>query len=238
MNQCIKKAIALGTLVLASSVTAAAINLKADAEIAPDTGLSGASLTDRLLKGGLVIYVRHERATREVADLYSPKTKPGCEQSNNMSLAGGGRAVANRLAIEQLKLPIARVFSSPYCRSTETATLMFGVAPELTYALDAVHATATRTPETMRRDAIAFINKEAMPAKNIALVGHREGILALTDADLNTGEAVILEPVAGAAPRVVGFMSSLRWTQLASDAARRETLARTAAAGGATDKTH
>lgn len=212
------------TLSLVTQLAFAAVTMKTDVEIAPDTGLIGPSLTERLLKGGLVIYVRHERATRETAELFSPKMAQGCEQSNNISGAGGARAIANRLAIAQLKLPIGKVFSSPYCRSTETATLMFGIKPELTYEIDSVHATVSRTLDKMRQDAIAFINKESVSNKNLVLVGHREGIMALTGADLNTGDAVILEPVAGAAPRVIGFVPNLRWTQMAADALRRETL--------------
>lgn len=214
---------------LACVSVAAAVDLKPDSAIPPASPLSGPSLTERLARGGLVIYVRHERTTREPVERFASTVQPGCERDNTVSRAGGDRAIANRHAITLLKLPIGRVFSSPYCRSTETAALMFG-KPELTAQLDSVHAAANRTPEQMRLDAVALINKEAMAGKNLVLVGHREGIMALTGADLNTGDAVILEPVAGGLPRVVGFVSNLRWTQLASDAARREAMARASAA--------
>jgi phosphohistidine phosphatase SixA len=199
------------------------VKMKTDAQIAELGALSGPSLVEQLQKGGHVIYIRHERATKESVERFATIPEKGCEQSNTISRAGGERALANQQAFKQLKLPIGKVFSSPYCRTTETAKLMIG-EPQLTYALDSVHATPNRLPAQMRSDAIALINKEAVAGKNLVLFGHREGIKALTGIDVNTGDAVILEVVDKAEPRVVGFVSQLRWVQLAADALRKETM--------------
>ena len=200
-----------------------AVQMKTDAQIAEPSALSGPNLVDQLQKGGHVIYVRHERATQEQVERFATIPAIGCEKSNSLSRAGGDRAIANNAAFKQLKLPIGKVFSSPYCRTTETAKLMIG-EPQLTDALDSVHATHTRLPAQMRADAIALINKEAVAGKNLVLFGHREGIKALTGIDVNTGDAVILEVVEKAEPRVVGFVSHLRWMQLGADALKKEAM--------------
>lgn len=220
---------ALLAVTLAASLCAHAAELRPDSDIPPAGALSGPSLVERLAQGGLVLYVRHERTTAEPVERHAPVPRPGCEKSNNLGRAGGERALANRTALRQLGLPIGKVFSSPYCRTTETAMLMFGADPQTTALLASVHATQARGPAQMREDTQRLIAQESVPGWNLVLVGHREGIMALTGADLNTGDTAVLEPVAGAAPRLIGFISALRWTQLGADAARREALAKAAA---------
>ena len=207
-----------------TSVDAAGV--KADSDIPPASDLSGPSLAERLQKGGLVIYMRHERATREPVERFSTMPAPGCEASNTISRGGGERALAARAAIHQLKLPVGKVFSSAYCRTTETARLAFGVEPELTPMLESVHATATRGPEQMRQDALNLIARESAPGKNLVLVGHREGMQALTGIDVNTGDSLVLERTPSGVPRVLGVVTALRWAQLGADALRREAMAK------------
>lgn len=204
---------------------AGAAPVKPDSDIPPASELSGPSLAERLQRGGLVIYMRHERATREPVERFSATPAPGCEASNTISRGGGERALSNKAAMQHLKLPIGKVFSSGYCRSTETARLNFGVEPDVTTLLESVHVTAARGPEQMRQDALNLIARESAPGKNLVLVGHREGIQALTGIDLNTGDSVVLEPVRSGPARVLGVVTALRWAQLGADALRREAMA-------------
>ncbi len=198
---------------------------KPDADIPAATAQSPLSLTDRLMVGGLVIYMRHERTTREPVERFSATTRTGCEQSNNPARSAGERALTSRAAIAQMKLPVGKVLSSEYCRSSETARLVFGAEPELTPLLNSVHATAARTASVMRNDALALIGKHAQAGKNLVLVGHREGMLALTGIDVNTGESLVLEMLPNGEPRVIGQISQLRWAQMGADAQRRAAMA-------------
>ena len=198
---------------------------KPDADIPAATAQSPLSLTDRLMAGGLVIYMRHERTTREAVERFAANTRAGCEQSNNPARSAGERALSSRAAIAQMKLPVGKVLSSEYCRSTETARLVFGAEPELTPLLNSVHATAARTASVMRTDALTLIGKHAQEGRNLVLVGHREGMLALTGIDVNTGESLVLEMSPNGEPRVIGQISQLRWAQMGADALRRAAMA-------------
>lgn len=204
--------------------------VKPDSDIPPASDLSGPSLADRLKRGGLVIYMRHERATREAVERFSAVPAPGCEASNTLSRGGGERALSNRAAMQQMKLPVGKVFSSAYCRTSETARLNFGVEPETTALLESVHATAARGPEQMRQDALKLIARESAPGRNLVLVGHREGIQALTGIDVNTGDSVVLEPMPSGPPRALGVVTALRWAQFGADTQRKDAMAQRAGA--------
>ena len=148
--------------------------------------------------------------------------KKHCEGDNNLIKAGGERAISNKQAIDSLRIPIGTVISSVYCRTRETATLMFGVPAE-THLLDAAEITETRNHDVMRSEALGVIARETKPGTNLVLLGHREGLIAIAGADINTGDTAILQPVEGGPPRIIAFVSSARWTQLAADTAKTET---------------
>jgi phosphohistidine phosphatase SixA len=178
-------------------------------------------LVRKLRAGGLVIFVRHERTTSVKGERFAEEVQPDCESDNNLIKAGGERALSNNQAIAALRIPIGKVISSVYCRTRETATLMFGM-PNVTPVLNAAEITETRYHDVIRSDALALIDRETKPGTNLVLVGHREGLIALAGADINTGDTAILEPIKGAPPRIIAFISNARWTQLAADTAKTE----------------
>ena len=202
----------LGTL----ACSAAALN--AATPVPPGTPQE---LVRKLRKGGLILYVRHERTTKEKTERFADVVRADCESDNNLIKAGGERAISNAKAMAALRIPIGKVISSVYCRTRETATLMFGVPAE-THLLDAAEITETRNHEIMRSDALDVIASEAKPGTNLVLVGHREGLIAIAGADVNTGDTAILQPMRDAPPRIIAFISSARWTQLAADTAKTE----------------
>ncbi|NEX63974.1 histidine phosphatase family protein [Noviherbaspirillum galbum] len=87
--------------------------------------LSDAALGDALRKGGYVIYFRHTQTDFS-------KTDAGMQNygdcANQRLLSVQGKETARRIgnAIRKLRLPVQEVLSSPYCRTMDTARLIFG----------------------------------------------------------------------------------------------------------------
>ena len=207
---------------IALALGALAFNGSTAHSAAPTPPGTPQELVRKLREGGLIIYVRHERTTKEKAERYAEVVSADCEGDNNLIKAGGERAISNKQAIDSLRIPIGTVISSVYCRTRETATLMFGVPAE-THLLDAAEITETRNHDVMRSEALGVIARETKPGTNLVLLGHREGLIAIAGADINTGDTAILQPVEGGPPRIIAFVSSARWTQLAADTAKTET---------------
>lgn len=93
----------------------------------PAHALSGPALVDALRKGGYTLYFRHTSTDFSKLD-GAMKNYSDC--ANQRMLADKGRDEARRIgaAIKALKIPVGDVLASPYCRTMETATLMFGRA--------------------------------------------------------------------------------------------------------------
>ncbi|AEG91151.1 histidine phosphatase family protein [Ramlibacter tataouinensis] len=96
---------------------------------APDAGqaLSGPALAAALRRGGHVIYFRHTATDFSRGD--SGMTGyADCANQRLLSEQGRFDARAVGRHIRALRLPVAEVLASPYCRTQDTARLMFGQA--------------------------------------------------------------------------------------------------------------
>jgi phosphohistidine phosphatase SixA len=93
---------------------------------APQAGraLSGPSLLTALRKGGYVIYFRHAKTDFSKTDA-GMQAYEDC--ANQRMLSDEGRAMARQTGehIRALRLPAGEVLASPYCRTMESAQLMF-----------------------------------------------------------------------------------------------------------------
>jgi len=80
-----------------------------------------------LRRGGYVIYFRH--TATDFSRLDGAMQHYGdCARQRLLSPAGQEQARAIGTQLRRLRLPLGEVYASPYCRTTETATLMFGRA--------------------------------------------------------------------------------------------------------------
>ena len=128
--------------------------------IDPAKELTGAALLAALKKGGLVLYMRHTQ---------TGAVTPECTQSN-LSPAGERDARFVGEAMRLLRIPIARIYSSPVCRVSDTARLLDLGEFETTVDLSDVPASKDFDLVAARRARIA-----AAPARkdaNTMLVGH------------------------------------------------------------------
>ncbi len=98
---------------------------------APNAPHAGATLLSALRAGGYVLYFRHT-ATDFGQNDEKMTGFEDCANQRNLTDAGRADARAIGAAIRSLGIPIGDVLASPFCRTRETAELIFGrftVAP-------------------------------------------------------------------------------------------------------------
>ena len=127
-----------------------------------------------------------------------------CATQRNLSDQGRAeaRAIGARLARE--KVPIARVYTSPWCRCRETATLAFGKAEDwepLASLFDFPDRDAEYTERVKKR--IGNYSSRG-PGGNVAMVTHNVNIAALTRLSVATGEIVVVRPDGCCGLRTIG----------------------------------
>lgn len=86
-----------------------------------------AELIARLREGGYVLYMRH--ASTDFSQNDSRMTSyEDCATQRNLTDKGREEARAIGEHVKRLKIPIGEVLASPFCRTMETARLVFGKA--------------------------------------------------------------------------------------------------------------
>ena len=171
--------------------------------------LDGKALLAKLRDGGVTLYFRH------VATDFSQNDERYVEGdcSPQRNLTDAGRADARRIGaeIERLKLPIGEVRASPYCRTIETATLIFGRADRAPEARGG--------PMVAEGDRYAELKRllATPPAKGTVRVisSHGNPFRAITDAPyLQEGEAAVVAPGPGDRFTVIARIPKDRWATL------------------------
>jgi len=81
-------------------------------------------LVAALQSGGHIIYMRHS-ITQHDLDKEITEVLGDCSSQRNLSAEGRALATMIGNEITQLAIPIGQVYSSPYCRTKETAQLTF-----------------------------------------------------------------------------------------------------------------
>ena len=180
----------------AARATASRRNFLAGAlALALSPGAFGAkeSLWPRLRRGGLVLLMRHAATEPGLGD--PPGMRLGdCTTQRNLSQAGRdeARRVGERLRGE--KVPIARVYTSPWCRCQETARLAFGAAEDwepLSSIFDYPHREEDYSDRVRRRIA-GYASRKA--GGNVVMVTHNVNIAAITRLSVAPGEIVVVRP--------------------------------------------
>jgi broad specificity phosphatase PhoE len=176
--RCTRRAFVLGTLALA---------------IAPRADADDEVNWARLRRGGLVLLMRHGATG---ADLGDP---PGyrlddCATQRNLSEQGRAQARQMGERLRREKVPIARVYTSPWCRCRETATLAFGRAEDwepLSSVFDFPQRDAEFT-ERVRKRIAGYASRN--PGGNVVMVTHNVNVAALTRLSIAPAEIVVVRP--------------------------------------------
>lgn len=179
-------------------------------------GLSGPPLLAALKAGGLVIYFRH--ASTDFGQNDEQMTGyEDCARQRNLTDRGRDEARAIGAAIKRLSLPIGEMLASPFCRTMETARLIFG------------HATATPAARGGPASGVAadhyaelkkLLSSPPPAGTDLAIVSHGNPFRALTgdgylaEGYLAEGEAAVIRPLGAAGFYVVARIPKDGWAAL------------------------
>jgi phosphohistidine phosphatase SixA len=171
--------------------------------------LTGTALRAALQHGGYVLYFRHG-ATDFGQNDDKMTGYEDCTQQRNLTERGRADARAIGAAIRRLRIPVTTVLASPFCRTRETAELVFGHA-----TTDArVRGGPARTDDAQRYAALKMLlSTPVPPGANLAIVSHGNPLRALTGAPyLAEGEMAVIEPLGATAGfRIVAKVTSNGW---------------------------
>ena len=162
-----------------------------------------ARLWARLRHGGNVLLIRHASTLPGLGDPEGFKLDD-CSTQRNLSEAGReeARRIGERLKRE--RVPIAQVYTSPWCRCRDTAMLAFGRAEDwapLSSVFDLPERDREFTERVKKR--VGTYSSRDMKG-NIVMVTHNVNIASLTKLSVAPGEIVVVRPDGCCGLRVVG----------------------------------
>lgn len=194
-------------LLLAVSLAAFAA---APPEAAPRGHLMAGSLLSALREGGYIIYFRHT-ATDFTQNDDKMTGFEDCSSQRNLTDAGRADARAIGAAIRSLGIPIGEVLASPFCRTRETAELIFGRAT-ISTAVRGGPASA----EGGRYDDLRSLFARPVPGRvNLVISSHGNPFAAVAGTPyLAEGEAAVIKPLGGGAFSVVARIPKNGWNDL------------------------
>ena len=180
------------------------------APVASSTELAGAKLLAALRKGGYVLYFRHA-STDFGANDDAMTSFEDCTKQRNLTDTGRDEARAIGTAIRRLDLPIGDVLASPYCRTMETATLIFGRAT----ATPAVRGGPAQAESARYADLTKLLSTPVPGGRDRVIVSHGNPFRAVAGGSyLAEGEAAIIEPLGAAKFRIVARVRKDEWAGL------------------------
>jgi phosphohistidine phosphatase SixA len=170
---------------------------------APAFGEDEAKAWAALRAGGHVALIRHASTQPGLGDPAGMRLDD-CGTQRNLSEAGReeARRIAERFRSE--RVAVDKVWTSPWCRCRDTATLAFGKSEDweaLGSFFDEPFKDAERTERVKQRIGGYSTRR---PRGNVVMVTHNVNIAALTKLSIGTGEVVVVRPDGCCGLKVVG----------------------------------
>jgi len=177
-----------------------------------DQQLTGSALLAALRRGGYVLYFRHTSTDFGQNDDRMTGYED-CARQRNLTDAGRAEARAIGAAIRALGIPIGRVLASPFCRTRETAELIFGRAT----VSNAVRGGPARTDDDRYAELKALLATPVSGGANLAIASHGNPYRAIVGGPyLAEGEAAVIEPRGKDGFRVVAQIRKDEWSALSA----------------------
>src|SRR5438105_6139054 len=179
----------------------------------PKDALSGPALLTALRRGGYVIYSRHTSTDCGQND-EGMTSYDDCSKQRNLTEQGRAEARAIGAAIAKLQIPIGDVLASPFCRTLETARLVFGRATP-SPAVRGGPATAENSERYA--DLRTLLSTPAPRGVNVAIASHGNPFRAVAGTPyLAEGESAVIEPRGKDGFRIVARITKDGWNALAT----------------------
>ena len=180
----------------------------------PARTLPPAELLSELRKGGYILYFRHAATDLSQND-EGMKSYEDCANQRNLIDRGRSDARSAAAAIRHLGIPVEHVLASPFCRTVETAQLLFGRAEKM----EEVRGGPSAPAGSERYAALRRILATPVHAgSNLAIVSHGNPFYSVAGPPyLAEGEAAVIRPL-GADFQVIARIRVDRWGALGSAA--------------------
>lgn len=205
----------VGRLIAALAVGAALcgmLPLSAQPPASVPAELKGAALVAALRGGGYVLYFRHA-ATDFGQNDERMTGYEDCATQRNLTDKGRAEARAIGTDIRALGVPIGEVLASPFCRTMETAQLIFGRATASPAARGGPAQPESPERYAGLRDLLA---SPVARGTNRVIVSHGNPFRAIVGGSyLAEGEAAVIEPQGKDGFRVVARVPLEGWRALA-----------------------
>ena len=206
--------LAAGLGAYAPAVVAQSVEAKsADAGPPPHAEMQGRALLAALRGGGYILYFRHTSTDFGQNDERMTGYED-CATQRNLTDAGRAEARAVGSAIRDLGIPVGDVLASPFCRTMETAKLMFGRAT----ASPAVRGGPAQPDSPDRYTELRKLLATPVPrGMNLMIASHGNPFRAVVGGQyLAEGEAAVIAPLGKDGFVVVARVPKDAWKGLAS----------------------
>jgi len=180
---------------------------------------AGDPLVARLAEGGYVLYVRHGKTDPTYQDKQDrPNWWKACDTRIHRPLSDEGRAQMLGLGanIRELRVPIARVVTSEYCRAVDSGLLLQLMPITQDAALNYAEAQryVKRTDLQIGNGFRALFSEAPPPHRNVVLVGHVHGFNPPLDpvfSQIAEAETVVMRPLPEGKFEIVGRITAEKW---------------------------
>lgn len=170
-------------------------------------------LVSLLQKGGLIVYIRHAATDHSQSDT-DLSDFSNCSLQRNLSEQGKRESTDMAIAIRALRIPVGEVLSSPYCRSVDTAEIVFG-RYEIVDNMQATFYTDKGKTQELADFLRAQISTKPASGMNTVLVGHTANLRDVTQVwPKPEGVAHVFEPLGAGQYRHLGRILPTDWPQL------------------------
>jgi broad specificity phosphatase PhoE len=200
---------------LSRPVGALAVVSIAAALALPSSRAAESPLGDPMRRGRVVLVIRHAATDFSKPD-QDPVDLKDCRTQRNLSADGRRDARLIGQGARRLRLRIAAVLSSPFCRTRETARLAFGRATVSSALLNTITADHDAAWRRQIRAVRQLLGSKPAPGRVTVLVTHGS-VVDATGLTLEEGETLVFRPLGGSRFRLVGRILPRAWAVLRSD---------------------
>ncbi|HKP18821.1 MAG TPA: histidine phosphatase family protein [Gaiellaceae bacterium] len=176
-------------------------------------------LATTLRTGGVVLVIRHAHTDQSKQD-EDPVDLADCGTQRNLSAQGRADARAIGQSIRRLRVNVSTLLTSAFCRTRETARLIFSgrgtVSRALLNTIGAPHDAAWRAQIRSMR---ALLGTKPKAGTVSALVTHGILVTEATGQTLDEGETLVFRPLGASRFRLVGRILPGEWGALRAPAA-------------------
>jgi phosphohistidine phosphatase SixA len=178
----------------------------------PVDALHGAALVSALRQGGFVLYLRH--ASTDFGQNDEGMTDfANCASQRNLTDAGRAEARTIGAALRELRIPVGPAIASPFCRTMETARLVFGDAAKPSRAV--LGGPGTDDSGQRYAELRKLLSTPVPKGSNLAIASHGNPFRAVAGMPyLAEGEMAVIEPLGDGRFRIVARIAKTDWAAL------------------------